>query len=933
MTLINIPHVEPSAFQNYLSRIGPLFETFQRVRAENQAASSQIFQKDKDAKKNDELAGIIDSTGPRSPALARQNSAASLLSPIESPQPRRRSSGYARRRANEPTPLSTIPNVYFEENFQLENPRTFDVVSERAEIVRPPPGSAEEKNASNGAALPPRKALATNAILQEKLSWYMDTVEVHLISSISSASASFFAALGSLKELQSEAEDSVEKIKKLRADLAKLDEDMAIDGLKVANMRRRRENVRKLGQATRQVQRIVDEVKRCEELVDYGEYDTAADKMHEVDRLIAGEQDSVPPDISLQDGKAQEEDQLIDLRGLKALQGLSDGIRLLQFRIGKGYEVRFLEALLSDLRNHVDRVPVRDTLRRWANASQRARGDQNRIQVGPPAYLETNEQLRKDLLVSLDGLSKSGQTAQATAAFREAIMKEMKSLIRRHLPSSSDDDAESVTSVSTRGGKQLSQQEKSAILARNLRALDDDAAEELLINLYTGTSEALRRLGVQVKVLLDVTSGFSSGTTSPPRSPGFQSIEGQLKSTNGRTSHLQEELTQALDMSSLLGQAVDTAQTQISRILKVRTEQSNRLPLERFLRYFTLNRMFADECEAVSGRSGSVLKNIVNTQINAFVHTLGDTENQRVAQQLDTDQWEAKDFTEEDQAVLSRILQSMTSDPAVWTKATHVWEPISSSSSEPKPPEANGATNGTTAPASKPTTRPAYIDETRYILVASAISILRPIDTFLALVASIPSIAPTAVQALADVLRTFNSRSCQLILGAGATRSAGLKNITTKHLALASQALSFVIALIPYLREGVRRHLGGGNQAAGQVLQDFDKVKRLCQDHQVGIHDKLVEIMTSRANAHVTAMKKISFDDRAASTREGVSPYMETLTKETGTLYRVLGRHLNEGEVIGIMAGVAAAYKDVWAKAFAEVEVFTKEGKDRYVCV
>lgn len=31
-------------------------------------------------------------------------------------------------------------------------------------------------------------------------------------------------------------------------------------------------------------------------------------------------------------------------------------------------------------------------------------------------------------------------------------------------------------------------------------------------------------------------------------------------------------------------------------------------------------------------------------------------------------------------------------------------------------------------------------------------------------------------------LQSFNSRTCQVVLGAGAMRSAGLKNITAKHL-------------------------------------------------------------------------------------------------------------------------------------------------------
>ncbi|THV85870.1 Vps54-domain-containing protein [Aureobasidium pullulans] len=886
VTLTNIPNVDPSAFKHYISRLGPLFDNLHRLRRDTKSTQQTHV--------------------PTSPVLSRHNSAASLLSPTDSPQPTRRSSAYARRRLNEPTPLSTIPSVYFDENFQLENPRTFDVVSERAEIA---PGSAKQEQSANGLPLPPRKALASNAILQEKLSWYLDTVEVHLIQSISSASTSFFAALGSLRDLEQEASDSVARIQKLRAGLAKLDQDMAMRGLDVANLRRRYQNMQKLANAVDQVARVVQDAKDCEELVEKGEYDAAASAMLRLDRLIAGQ-----PNLS-SDAPAAE---LHDLRSLHALQGLSDSMNQLRFRIGRGFESRFLETLLSDLRRHIDHVPPKDTMRRWASTSMRLRG----LQSGPTAYMEIDEQFRKDLLASLHGLSNSGQTAQATADFREAIMREMKHLIRKHLPSSNDDDNESVTSVATRTSKAASQQEKSIILARNLRAMDEETAEDMVVNIYTDISEALRRLSIQIKVLLDVTSTMDApDSLKSPLSPSVRPAD-RSRSPAPRISGIQEELSQALDMSSLLGQAVDVAHTQVTRILKVRTEQVNQLPLERFLRYFTINRLFADECEAISGRSGTQLKALVNTQINTFVRAFGDAENQRIAQTLDSDQWEAKDFKEPDQALLSRILEGMSSDPAVWLRGTRVWEDPSQPESTNGTPAPNGENNDT-----KPANRPAYVDETRYILVSSAISLLRPIDNFLALMAGIPSITSAAVPALIDVLRTFNSRTSQLILGAGATRIAGLKNITTKHLALASQALSFVIAMSPYLRESVRRHASSANK--GEVLGEFDKLKRLYQDHQMAIHDKLVEIMTARATSHVNAMKKLDFDAEAKKNADGTSAYMETLTKETGTLHRVLSRHLADMDVTVILSQIFSSYKEQWLKAFQGVEIKTAAGKQR----
>jgi vacuolar protein sorting-associated protein 54 len=138
-----------------------------------------------------------------------------------------------------------------------------------------------------------------------------------------------------------------------------------------------------------------------------------------------------------------------------------------------------------------------------------------------------------------------------------------------------------------------------------------------------------------------------------------------------------------------------------------------------------------------------------------------------------------------------------------------------------------------------------------------------------------------------EFLKAFNSRTCQVVLGAGAMRSAGLKNITAKHLALASQSLSIVIALIPYIRETFRRHLSP-KQAV--MLVEFDKLKRDYQEHQNEIHAKLIAIMGDRLTAHIKSLNAIKWDDPQA--KSGVNDYMELLVKETVTLHKVLSRYL-----------------------------------------
>ncbi|KAL4805099.1 Vps54-like protein-domain-containing protein [Aspergillus unguis] len=885
--LVNIPHVDRKAFEPYLSQVGSLYEVFQEAKESNEQDSQ--LAREKSSPRQDEH----DSLTPR--ALERRLSGVSSSSRSTSPYAagRRRSSNRGRMPAI--TPLSTIPSVYFEDDFHLENPRTFDIVSERSEVVTPP--KAPSKDGKVDIIEPPqtgRKALATNAILQEKLSWYMDTVEIHLISSISTASKSFFTALGSLRELHAEAADSVKRIQILRKDLQKIDKEMALGGLKIVNLRRRRENIRMLSDAVAQLRDVVESVTRCEEMAEEGNIEEAADGLEKVERLMAGD---YTPDES--EGESR---RTVDLRRLKALEGASNELDRLRYQIGTGYENRFLNELLGDLRRHVENVPLAATVQRWGFSFHRQRGGQRSSLTEPPAYMSIDDKLRSELRLHLTGLARVHHTTPAATAFKTAILREMKSLIRRHMPSSNDDDNESMVSVSTHRSHQLSSQEKSSILARNLRAMDAEDAYNMLAQVYAGVSESLRRLSVQVKVLLDLASGL--GTLPSPKSPV----------PNGdRASHAaQDEILQVLDMSSLLGQAVDIAQSQATKVLKVRSEQTANLSKEDFVKYFTLNRLFADECEAISGRGGTAFKTAVGNQIKDFINRFGNEQRHRIVQVMDADRWDAKDFGEAEMETLGRILTSSTKDIDAWVDASKIWIP----NGHTPPAVVNGSSN------EKEKVRTAEIDEQKYILSDSAMAMMRSIQEYQFLMANIPNMIPDISSGLLESLKLFNSRSSQLILGAGATRSAGLKNITTKHLALSSQALSFIIALVPYIREFVRRH-----SPPSSLMADFDKVKRLYQEHQSGIHEKLVDIMGSRSSVHVAAMRKVEWD--SSSGPAGVNPYMETLAKETGTLHRVLSKHLPEMTVMMIMDPVFKSYRDQWTQAFDEANVKTEAGKQR----
>ena len=86
--------------------------------------------------------------------------------------------------------------------------------------------------------------------------------------------------------------------------------------------------------------------------------------------------------------------------------------------------------------------------------------------------------------------------------------------------------------------------------------------------------------------------------------------------------------------------------------------------------------------------------------------------------------------------------------------------------------------------------------------------------------------------------------------------------------------------------------------------------------------------MAARANLHSKSLREIRWDDGEGPAR---SPYVETISEETGKLHRVLIKHLAEHVVRGIMERVFEKYKESLGTAFAVAEAKTEGGKKRLV--
>ncbi|KAJ1968314.1 hypothetical protein IWQ62_001322 [Dispira parvispora] len=212
-------------------------------------------------------------------------------------------------------------------------------------------------------------------------------------------------------------------------------------------------------------------------------------------------------------------------------------------------------------------------------------------------------------------------------------------------------------------------------------------------------------------------------------------------------------------------------------------------------------------------------------------------------------------------------------------------------------------------------------------VVGCSLMLIKLMIDYIQCAANVQILATDVLQRIVEIFKLFNSRTCQVILGAGAMRSAGLRNITAKHIALASQSLGLVITFLPFVRECLRQTLNTSHEG---LLDEFDRILKDYKEHQSELHNKLVTIMTERAQFHGKTIQATGWDVKNANPKDfNPTPNMELLVKETKTLHKVLGKYLPMNILQQVMSSVLRMYTQKLSDHLRTVTITTVQGKQR----
>ncbi|GAA6050095.1 hypothetical protein JCM3770_001367 [Rhodotorula araucariae] len=902
--------------------------------------------------------------------------------------------------------LDDVPQIFFDSAFDLANPRTFDLVTERIQLSphssphssphlslpAEPSSSAASGSLDAVPGLGPHTLndLAADQVLQDKLSHYTAVIESHLVREIGLRSSSFFAALSNLQSLHQEGEAALAKITELQAALTAGEGGVgstAQRGLQILRAQARRRGLERIEEAVRAVEEVWTAVEGVMELVENGEWDGALEVSEQIEEAYfgssAGGDEASTSSATLSSSvltptKAattrRPPTRPINLTKLRALSSLPAKLALLRAQIAKSLEGELISVLEHELDVGIDEhVRLAGAGRRWkgkgraAEPAHAGRALGRALQDVPEEETEdgavepapedvARERTAERVRPVVAALVRAEGADSAVLAWRESVLREVRALVREHLPTAETPSVEeedhfaqvAVRSVSRGASVDLGTiSEKSVSLAKKLRALSHAAFVALAQDTYAGLLACIEVVDLQARVLVDAWNASrqaerarktrrrarhaGAGETARPQPPASSSlaVPGSSADLSAsavaapmdalRSSTSDDGASLATEISDVVHAVAELANVRFSKVIGVRTEVHAQLALAEFVDIFDLSWTFVVQCEVVCQRMIVGLRGAMVSQAKTFLqafHQRQITENARVVEE---EQWAAAEVPPATQAHVQLIIDAATTDPTELLLGARRAARQSAEGTNAEQLEGRGDT----APESA---KQVQVEGRQFFVVPAGLVTIAVLVEYLKVLVNIPMLTTDAMSKVIEFMKVFNSRTCQVVLGAGAMRSAGLKNITAKHLALASQALSVMIALIPYIREAVRRHL---NPKQAVMLTEFDKLKRDYQEHQHEIHAKLVAIMSDRLQVHSRTLEGVNFEEPAPRAAGAPNAYMEALVKEHNTLYKVLSRFLATETVAGIMSQVFGALDTRLAEVFARLEPKSLDARDR----
>ncbi|XP_059162302.1 vacuolar protein sorting-associated protein 54-like [Physella acuta] len=638
--------------------------------------------------------------------------------------------------------------IFMSAHFNLENPDVFGAVF---------PWTLVE-DSRNSTQTDPKQS---SKLLQEKLSHYLDIVEVRIARQISQKSEAFFHAMTSHDELQEKLTHTINCIQHLRESINILNEKIAKESLKVIKLSHTRANYMALFNKLKIMASIHETQPTIQRLLSNNDFIGSLD-------LISTSQDILNKDLA----------------GIHSFRHLGSQLAEMEKLIDMMLQADFSKCVTTELnRPVVDLVLVAD----------------------------------EDRVVSvLLGMLRQHKF-NFVDVYREEAFTALKAVVKQTV----------VEAVAV--ADDIDTENNAGSLADQMRLLNYPQWMELLHDIFKNVKVTLNRAqafyGIVTNVLGIATGETKSSTASKQSNEEVNetkylhvsvSEDVDVMISNGEYDKAQSNL------KLMLHAVCDYAHDRCVKVINARSKDGflDRLSSAEFVSLSRSIESFVTDTEQVCGRKSMSLRGVLQTQANKFVARFHEERKNKLSLILDNERWKQADVPAEFQNLVNHVVEN---------GALTLPEKKSSTGSK--------------------TTECLLVGGEQYAVVGTVLMLVKMMVEYCQCVVDIPTATPDLLTRLIDLLKMFNSRTCQLLIGAGARQLVGLRTISTRNLALASRCLQLVVFFIPQVTEHFEQTLPAKNIS---MLKNFKKIKKDYDDHIEEINLKLLSISENMAEVQLS---------------------------------------------------------------------------------
>ncbi|XP_020247722.1 vacuolar protein sorting-associated protein 54, chloroplastic [Asparagus officinalis] len=421
---------------------------------------------------------------------------------------------------------------------------------------------------------------------------------------------------------------------------------------------------------------------------------------------------------------------------------------------------------------------------------------------------------------------------------------------------------------------------------------------------------------------------ISHGPYSLPRSASKVSLfQGRINESSSPSTSKNFLADVLRENTEAVFSACDAAHGRWAKLLGVRALLHPKLRLQEFLSIYNITQDFIATTEKIGGRLGYSIRGTLQSQSKAFVDFQHESRMAKIKAVLDQETWVSVDVPDEFQAILSSLSSS-----GVPTDSGHAKEvsfmPEAGSNQENEVGPAVHNADGNLNEHARSTSKTIVYGGVGYHMVNCGLILLKMLAEYVDISKCLPALSSEVVHRVAEILKLFNTRTCQLVLGAGAMQVSGLKSITSKHLALASQIISFIYAIIPEIRGVLFLKIPEARKVL--LLSEMERVAQDYKVHRDEIHTKLVQIMRERLLANLRKLPQIVETWNVPEDNDlQPSQFAKHVTKEVAYLHRILSQILLEVDVQAIFRQVVQIFHSHISEAFSKLDVNSPQARNR----